>query len=190
MTRYAGDYSATQNPEVAPDIARWIDERVTTNRAVRQSPVPGEEYTTFQKYIENLVHPPILPPKGDFELSLNLDIDYLKREGHYVPPGNVVTHGEFEDFWTIHPRTRTAAHKKGKREIDPSTSRIPKYVEGMDVMSRWKIDGRLYPGKIQLCNPDGTFNVNFNDGTVVSSVQRTDLRPGHRSKETRWDPAP
>ena len=173
---------------MAPDVARWINERITTNRAVYQSPILGDPNEVFQKYVESLVHPPRLPSEMGTDLSLQCDINFLKQEGHYIPPEEVAVMGEFVDSFTIHPATRAKAHKQDKRSVDPSTSRIPKYEQGMDVMSRRKIDGRLYPGSIQMCNPDGTFNVTFNDGTVVSSVPRTDLRPGHRSKETRWDP--
>lgn len=187
LPRFAGDHN-NQNPEVDADIARWINERITTNRAVEQSPILGDANEVFKEFVEGLVHPPHLPEKMESDLSLQLNIDYLKREGHYIPPEEVAVKGAETDSFIIHPRTRAKAHAEDKQKVDPSTARIPKYEQHMDVMCRWKIDGRLYPGSIQMCNLDGTFNVTFNDGTVVSSVPRTDLRPGHRSKETRWDP--
>lgn len=40
----------------------------------------------------------------------------------------------------------------------------------------WYVDGEMYPGVIAHLNPDGTYEVRFNDGDIDSSVDESDIR--------------
>ena len=100
----------------------------------------------------------------------------------YLESTSVTTATESDGF-ILHPLSRREHAKKAKKN-----THVIEYVERMPVMSRWSVDGRLYPAHVTAVNADRTFNVKFLDGTMAIGIPRTDLRPHHRSKDARWDP--
>eukprot|EP00622_Pseudochattonella_farcimen_P005093 FR740637.1.p4 GENE.FR740637.1~~FR740637.1.p4 ORF type:complete len:113 (-),score=8.36 FR740637.1:70-408(-) len=110
------------------------------------------------------------------------DVDYLRREKMYFELTSVPTATESDGF-ILHPVSRREPAKKGKKN-----THVFEYVERMPVMSRWSVDGRLFPAPVPPVNADRTFNVKFLDGPMAIGIPWTDMRPHHRSKDARWDP--
>ena len=52
------------------------------------------------------------------------------------------------------------------------------YEVGQQILGNWKNRGRKYPGKISAVNPDGTYNIDYDDGDKEVSVASTLIFPG------------
>jgi len=169
--------------DITEDLDRWLAERMAVNRAISY----GD--SDFEMHLANSI-----PTEegneaaGDHDLDMECHYAFLISEQAALPFDECLKLGDQMDSYTVHPIYRQLERRRARGDKPPQPKHVPIYVEEMDVMCRWKVDGRLYPGRILKLNEDGTFNVKFKDGTMATSMPRSDLRQGHRTDDSRWDP--
>ena len=82
----------------------------------------------------------------------------------------------------LDPNPGKSTYKKPAAKVEVTTTNTAsageagKFTAGTPVKAIWKSDGKFYSGKIGAANADGTYDVNWDDGTTQSKTSVANIR--------------